>query len=55
MMGRPRLLSNFDVSRAKALVRSGSTHASAARLLNVSPTTIRRALHAQYRQPERRW
>ena len=55
IVGRPRLLSNADVDRAKALVRSGSRRRAVAVALGVSAQTLSRRLRQAYKQPERRW
>jgi hypothetical protein len=54
-VGRPRLLSNADVDRARALVRSGSRRRAVAADLGVSPQTLNRRLKKAYKQAERRW
>jgi hypothetical protein len=53
--GRPRLLSNAELARARALVRSGSRPGDIARLFGVARRTITRRLSEPYKQPERRW
>ena len=53
--GRPRLLSNADLDRAKALVRSGSRQKAVAAALGVSPQTLSRRLKQPYKEAERRW
>jgi DNA invertase Pin-like site-specific DNA recombinase len=55
MIGRPRLLSNADVARAKALVRSGSRSQAVAKQMGVSRVTLVRRLKSPYKQEERRW
>ena len=55
MTGRPRLLSNADVARAKALLRSGSRSQTVAKQTDVSPQTLWRRLKQLYKQVERRW
>jgi hypothetical protein len=54
-VGRPRLLSNADLDRAKAMLRSGSRRQAIAVALMVSPQTLNRRLKQAYKQPERRW
>lgn len=54
-VGRPRLLSNADVHRAKALVRSGSSTRRVATLMDVGHSTLKRRLSQPYKQAERRW
>jgi Helix-turn-helix domain of resolvase len=54
-VGRPRLLSNADLDRAKALVRSGSRKRDIACEMLVSVPTLNRRLAQTYKQPERRW
>lgn len=53
--GRPRLLSNAQVNRAKAMVRIGTSQKRAALILGVSHQTLNRRLRHAYKQPERRW
>jgi DNA invertase Pin-like site-specific DNA recombinase len=55
MIGRPRLLSNADIARAKALIRSGSHSQTVARQMGVSRVTLVRRLRSPYKQLERRW
>ena len=54
-VGRPRLLSNADVNRARALVRSGSSRGAVAVSLGVSKQTLNRRLSHAYKQADRRW
>lgn len=54
-VGRPRLLSNAELSRARALVRSGSPTSVVAAHFDVSYRTMRRRLYVAYKQQERRW
>lgn len=51
--GRPRLLSEADVHRARALYRSGTSIARLMALYDVSRATMWRRLKHNYRQPER--
>lgn len=55
-VGRPRLLSNADVARARELLRSGSATRGVAAMFAVDRRTIRRrVLRTPYKQQERRW
>lgn len=54
-VGRPRLLSNADLHRARALKRSGSRIANIAAEMGVSIQTLSRRLSVAYKQRERRW
>ena len=53
--GRPRLLSNAELNRAKAMIRTGTSQRRAAMILGVSHQTLWRRMHHAYKQPERRW
>lgn len=52
--GRPRLLTEADVRRARALYRSGTSVARLMQLYDVSEATMWRRLKDNYKQPERR-
>jgi DNA invertase Pin-like site-specific DNA recombinase len=55
LFGRPRLLSNAELARARALYRSGTQQTRIADLFGVSYRTLHRRLRTPYKQQERRW
>jgi hypothetical protein len=55
LVGRPRLLSNAELQRARALYRSGTQQTRIADLFGVSYRTLHRRMRTPYKQQERRW
>lgn len=47
--GRPRLLSDADVARARNLVNNGTQKKDVAKQLDVSESTVRRVLKTGYK------